>query len=105
MPSDGSLSASEAEKIMHCALPIGQGTILMGGDALEAMGKTTIGTNLSIAVSPDSEEEATKIFNGLAAGGRIDMPLDQAPWGALFGMLTDKFEIQWMVNYDKRQPA
>jgi PhnB protein len=102
MPSDGSLSASEAEKIMHVALPIGQGTILMGGDTLEAMGKATIGTNISIAISPESKEDATRLFNGLAAGGQIAMPLDQAPWGALFGMLTDKFEIQWMVNYEKQ---
>lgn len=102
MPSEGNLSASEGEKIMHTALPIGQGTFLMGGDVLEAMGKATIGTNVNIAISPDSEEEARRLFDGLAAGGQVTMPLDQAPWGDLFGMLTDKFEIQWMVNYSVR---
>jgi len=91
---------SEGEKIMHMALPIGQGTILMGSDTPEAMGVVTIGTNFSIAVSPDSREEATKLFNGLSSGGKVTMPLDDAPWGAYFGMLTDKFGVQWMVNYD-----
>ena len=103
MPSEGNLPASEGEKIMHVALPIGQGTILMGGDVLEEMGKATIGTNFSIAISPDNEEQATSLFNGLAAGGQTTMPLGQAPWGALFGMLTDKFGVQWMVNYANSQ--
>ena len=103
MPSDDHLPASEGEKIMHVALPIGEGTILMGGDVLDAMGKTTVGTNFSIAISPDSEEEATRLFNGLAAGGQVTMPLDHAPWGALFGMLTDQYGIAWMVNYENRQ--
>ena len=103
MPSDGHLPASEGEKIMHIALPIGEGTILMGGDVLDAMGNATVGTNLSIAISPASEEEATRLFNGLAASGQVTVPMDHAPWGAFFGMLTDKFEIQWMVNYEQGQ--
>jgi PhnB protein len=78
MHSEENLPASEGEKIMHVALPIGHGTILMGGDVLEAMGKATIGTNFSIAINPESEEEATRLFNGLSAGGQIGIPLDQA---------------------------
>lgn len=97
------MDKSEGEKIMHVALPIGQGTILMGSDTPASMGPTTTGTNFSISISPDSEEEATKLFNGLSAGGQVTMPLDKAPWGAYFGMLTDKYGIQWMVNYDYNQ--
>lgn len=101
MPFD-QMDEKEGEKIMHVALPIGQGTILMGSDTPTGMGTATIGTNFSIAITPDSKEEASKLFNGLSAGGQITMPLDDAPWGAYFGMLTDKFGVQWMVNYDYR---
>ena len=97
------LPASEAEKIMHIALPLGQGTILMGSDIPEAMGAVTIGDNFSISISADSEAEATDLFNGLSAGGQVTMPLDKTFWGAVFGMLTDKFGIQWMVSYDYDQ--
>jgi Uncharacterized protein conserved in bacteria len=85
--------------VMHVMLPLGNGTSLMGSDTPgpEAAGKDA---NISIAVAPDSEENARQIFNGLAAGGTVIMPMDVAPWGALFGMLTDKFGFKWMVNYD-----
>jgi PhnB protein len=92
--------ASEAEKIMHMALPIGQGTILMGSDVPEAMGAVTTGTNFAISISTDSEAEATTLFNKLSAGGQVTMPLEKAFWGDYFGMLTDKFGVQWMVSYD-----
>ena len=99
-PDGGKLSAGDQEKIMHVALPIGKTAVLMATDSLESMGhKETIGTNFSIAVTPDSEEEAYKIFNGLSAGGNVIVPMVKAPWGALFGMFTDKFGIKWMVNY------
>ena len=103
MYSEGDISASEGEKIMHVALPIGRASILMGSDTIESMGTSVAGNNFSISVIPDSEEEATQLFNGLAAGGQVTMPMDHAPWGAFFGMLTDKFGIAWMVNYDKNQ--
>ena len=86
--------ASEAEKIMHMALPIGQGTILMGSDVPEAMGAVTSGDNFAISLSADSEAEATALFNKLSAGGQVTMPLDKAFWGDYFGMLTDKFGVQ-----------
>lgn len=94
------LPAGEAEKIMHIALPIGQGTILMGSDVPEAMGAVATGTNFAISLSAGSEAEATELFNKLSAGGQVTMPLDKAFWGDYFCMLTDKFGIQWMVSYD-----
>jgi PhnB protein len=84
-------------------LPITGGDMLMGSDVPQKMGKAVTGTNVHISVSPTSEEEAHKIFNGLSAGGKVMMPLTQSFWGALFGMFTDKYGIQWMVNYDKNQ--
>jgi len=100
VPAEDALPESEAEKIMHVALPIGQGTILMGSDKPDAMGPTTAGDNYFISISAQSEEEATRLFNGLSAGGQVAMPLERAFWGSLFGMFADKFGIQWMVNYE-----
>ncbi len=89
----------EHDKIMHVALPIGN-TILMGSDSMESSGAVKDGNNFSVAITPDSKEEADRIFNGLSDGGKQTMPMDDAPWGAYFGMLTDKFGINWMVNYN-----
>jgi PhnB protein len=97
------LPASEGEKIMHVALPLGPGAILMGSDTPEAMGPVTLGANFSILISTDSEVEATELFNSLSAGGQVTMPLDKTFWGAYFGMATDKFGVQWMVSYDYDQ--
>ncbi len=92
---------NERDKIMHIALPIGNGDVLMATDALESMGqKLTEGNNFSISVSTENREEADKLFDGLSAGGKVTMPLADAFWGDYFGMLTDKFGIQWMVSYD-----
>ena len=89
------------EKLMHIALPIGKGNVLMATDALESMGhKVTAGTNFHLSISADSEEEANKLFAGLSAGGIVTVPLAKMFWGAYFGMCTDKFGIQWMVSHD-----
>lgn len=101
MPSEHPVPESEKEKIMHISLPISKETILMGSDCSEAFGKVTqIGDNFSISINTETEEEANKIFNALSAAGKVTMPLNKTFWGAFFGMLTDKFGINWMVNYD-----
>ncbi|MBK5272105.1 MAG: VOC family protein [Bacteroidia bacterium] len=92
------------EKIMHIALPIGKGNVLMATDALEPMGhNVTSGTNFHLSITTESENETKKIFNALAAGGMITIPLGKTFWGAYFGMCTDKFGIQWMVNFDYKK--
>jgi len=97
----GKLSPEDGEKLMHISLPIGDGNVLMGTDALGSMGENmTFGTNFYLSVSAASETEADKIFHGLSDGAAITMPLQKTFWGAYFGMLTDKFGTQWMVNYD-----
>ncbi len=65
------------------------------------MGSVTTGSRYSIAIAPDSEDEARRLFDALSAGGKVTMPMDNAPWGALFGMFTDKFGFNWLVNFDK----
>lgn len=103
-PEADKIAEADRDKIMHIALPIGYGTILMATDALESMGHPlTVGNNFYMSVSAESEKEADKLFKALSAGGRVTIPLEKAFWGAYFGMFTDKFGIQWMINYDYNQ--
>jgi PhnB protein len=84
---------------MHIALPIGKNT-LMGNDVPESMGPVNENENRSkISISAESREEADQLFNGLSAGGTIEMPLDDSPWGTYFGMFRDKYGIEWMVDF------
>jgi PhnB protein len=100
-PEVDKLPEADRDKIMHIALPIGGGQVLMATDALESMGQTLkVGNNVSLSINAESEAEANRLFNGLSAGGQIEMPLQKTFWGAYFGMFADKFGIQWMVNYD-----
>lgn len=93
---------ADANKIMHVSLPISNETILMGSDSSDAYGHATIvGNNIAISVNTESKEEAFKIFNGLSARGKVTMPMEKTFWGAWFGMFTDKFDINWMVNFDE----
>ncbi len=92
----------EANKIMHIALPIGK-NVLMANDVPEFMGKVNENENRSkISVSVESKEEADKIFNGLSAGGTIEMPIQDSPWGSYFGMFRDKYGIEWTVDFDPK---
>jgi PhnB protein len=94
---------SEANKIMHIALPIGNNDVLMGSDTPEFMGKHNENeTRSKISISADTKEEADKIFNGLSAGGKVEMPIQDSPWGSYFGMFRDKYGIEWMVSFDKK---
>ncbi|MCC6816389.1 MAG: VOC family protein [Saprospiraceae bacterium] len=96
-------SEQEAEKIMHIALPIGKNSILMASDTPEFMGKHNENENRSkISISTESKEEADHLFNGLSAGGQIEMPIENSPWGSYFGMFRDKFGFEWMVDFDPK---
>ena len=99
MPSnpDFPMSEKEANKIMHIALPIGK------SDTPESMGKHNENeTRSKISISTENKEEADKLFNGLSAGGKIECPLEDSPWGSYFGMFRDKYGIEWMVDFDPR---
>lgn len=99
-PEASKLPASERNRIMHVALPIGKGNMLMGSDIMPSMGHSlTEGNNVYVAIAAESEKEAEKLFNGLSAGGTVTMPLEKTFWNAYFGMLIDKYGIQWMINY------
>ena len=104
-PEASRVRDNEKDKIMHIAFPIGKGNTLMATDALDSLGHTlTPGNNISLSIEADSKDEAEKVFKGLSQGGTVSVPLADAFWGAYFGMLTDKFGIQWMVNYTYPQP-
>ena len=96
------VTEKDAHKIIHIALPIGK-NILMGNDVPESMGVVNENENRSkIAISAESREEADKLFNGLSAGGNIEMPIGESPWGSYFGMFRDKYGIEWMVDFDPK---
>jgi len=92
----------DANKIMHIALPVGKNS-LMGNDVPESMGQVNENENRSkIAISAESREEADKLFSGLSAGGTIEVPIGDSPWGSYFGMFRDKFGIEWMVDFQNK---
>lgn len=94
------ISENDANKIMHIALPIGNNT-LMANDVPEILGRVNENENRSkISISTESREEADKLFNGLSAGGEIEMPISDSPWGSYFGMFRDKYGIEWTVEFD-----
>lgn len=106
MPPEQSLPPEYGEKIMHMSLPIGNGALLMGSDAVEGFGDPhLVGNNMQIYVGADSKEQADQVFNGLAANGKITMPIGMTFWGSYFGALVDQFGIGWMVSFDEPQPA
>lgn len=93
---------SENDKIMHIALPIGK-NVLLGKDVPSFMGTVNENENRSkIAISAESKEEADKIYNGLSAGAKIEMPLADSPWGSYFAMFRDKYGIEWTIDFDPK---
>ena len=104
LPGNDQMTEQEKEGIMHVSLPIGNGHILMATDVIPSLGHAKAeGNNIYLSIGADSKEEADHLFNGLSAGGDIEMPLQDTFWGAYFGMFTDKFGVKWMVNYDYPQ--
>ena len=96
------VAEKDANKILHIALPIGK-NFLMANDIPESMGKVSENENRSkISISAESREEADRLFHGLSAGGQVEMPIADSPWGSYFGMFRDKFGIEWMVDFDPK---
>ena len=105
MPADENCpppSEEEGNRIMHVSLPISKETILMASDSTSFSGDVTFGNNFSVSINADSKEEADKLFNGLSAGGTVEMPIQDSPWGSYFGMFRDKYGIEWTVDFDPK---
>ena len=91
----------EANKIMHIALPIGKNNVLIGNDVPDFLGRVNEQENRSkISIRAESKAEADQLFTGLSAGGEIEMPIEDSPWGSYFGGFRDKYGIEWIVEYD-----
>ncbi len=104
VPGTENIPEADKNKIMHVSLPLGNNCVLMATDALESAGhKIEIGNNINLSINVESEAEADRVFNGLSAGGKVEMPMEKTFWGAYFGMFEDKFGIKWMINYDYNQ--
>lgn len=96
-PEGPSLTEAEKDMVMHVALPILGGHLLMGTDMLKSMGhELTFGNNISINLSPDTRKETERLFRALADGGQVTMELQDMFWGDYFGTLVDKFGVHWM---------
>lgn len=87
---------SESNKIMHSMIEA-DGITFMASDTPNGM-EHSVGKNFSMSLSGDNEQELRGYWDKLTDGGTITMPLEKAPWGDTFGMCTDKFGIDWMVN-------
>ena len=99
-PEAGKTAPADMNKLMHIALPIGSGNILMGTDAIGPMGDHfKQGNNFHLSLHTESEDETRKLFSALSAGGLVTVPLDKMFWGDYFGMCTDKFGVSWMLSY------
>jgi len=91
-------------KVLHVQLPITESVHLMGSDSVEGLSPTKLvaGNNFSISVVANDKEEADRVFKALSSdGGKVNMPLANAPWGPYFGMCADRFGVQWMVSLTK----
>jgi PhnB protein len=100
-PQEGQPPLAEEDKdlVMHVALPILGGHILMGTDAPESMGFTVnFGNNMYINLEPDTRTETDKLFKALSEGGKVEMEMQEMFWGDYFGSCTDKFGVHWMFN-------
>ena len=93
---------SEDNKIMHSVLKADNGIVFMASDTPSSM-EYRAGTNMSMSLSGDNEAELRGYYEKLSAGGTIGMPLEKAPWGDMFGMVTDKFGVSWLVNIAGRK--
>ncbi len=93
---------SEDNKIMHAELNTSNGIDFMASDLPNRM-EYHPGTNFSMSLSGDDEAELKGYFNKLSAGGQVTQPLEKAPWGDSFGMLTDRFGINWFVNITSKK--
>jgi PhnB protein len=93
------MAETDKQLIMHIQLETLGGHLIMGTDAPESMGfKIVFGNNSYISLEPDTREETKKLFDSLSAGGKVEMDLQDAFWGAYFGSCTDKYGVQWMFN-------
>jgi PhnB protein len=100
---NGMTEGVNPDQIMHAMLVADNGITLMAADTATGMREFVPGTNMSVSLSGDNEEELTGYYNKLVEGGKVEEPLTKAPWGDTFGMCIDKYGTFWMVNIAAKQ--
>ena len=100
-PIEAQCPAAMKDQVLHSTL-INKGIFLMGSD-MQAPGAFIQGNNMAISVNCSSEEEIRSFYSNLSEGGYIIDELRLQFWGGLFGVVTDKFGIRWMFNYEPKQ--
>ena len=93
------ISEEDQDRIIHISLLLDNGITLMASDFLSSMEmQVNPSNNFHICIQAENEQEADKLFSEISDGGWIDMPLNRTFWGDYFGMCSDKFGVQWMIN-------
>jgi PhnB protein len=100
-PMESELPPGYGNKVMHANFKA-PGVNFMASDGMPGS-NTAEGTRVSMSLGSNDVGESERVFNALAEGGKIAMPFQETFWGAKFGMLTDKFGIDWMVNCELKQ--
>lgn len=100
MPGDNKMGIDK-NKVMHATFEAGAVKIMASDSNTPA--DTAGGGAVNLSLNIDDANQLEKVFNGLAQGGSVTMPLQDTFWGARFGMLTDKFGIKWMLNHELRK--
>lgn len=97
------MTEKDKNLVMHIALPILWGHMLMWTDAPESMWfKVNFWNNVNISLHPDSREEADRLFAWLSAKWSVEMPMADMFWWAYYGSFTDQYWVKWMINFEKR---
>ena len=89
----------EMDRIAHIALPLGPNNILMATDVVGNRQELKLGNNSYLPIEAERAEEADRLFQGLSAGGRVEMPLQQTQWAEKYGICIDRYGVQWMIDY------
>lgn len=97
MPGAPELTQDQRNLVMHVAMPIIDGTMLMGSDVPPGMGEVVVGTNVTIDLECDSVEDARRLYDGLSAGSTQGRPISEEFWG-YWGTCLDRYGIRWMFN-------
>jgi PhnB protein len=104
--AEGGMEAApeDAEKLMHAQLEAPNGMTLMGADTPSEMPQQPM-AGIALSLSGDDDGELSGYYERLVEGGSVIEPLETAPWGDKFGMLTDRYGVMWMVNISGQQAA
>jgi len=91
----------KGDKIMHCSIKIGDSVLMVCDNVFDDKNPTIVGNNISLAIGSSDIAHAEQTFDAMSDGGTIVMPMQETFWAERFGMLTDKFGINWMFNCEK----